>query len=189
MESLLTMVYTKKYSIYDDTKDPSSNDDIKDKIEEQIVSIVEVGDRVFYLDEDENDKYKWYEIIDGEKVKRNNTDPTLTADGIPTIETQLRQIEEKDIASIKELSEEEKTKKENKNILMRIKCIVLDTMGKNILIDPKSLSLRERKEFIKRVEELLILSEEEIKIMFGNICHETIFQPGSDYSNYIVYDA
>jgi len=189
MESLLTMVYTKKYSIYDDTKDPSSNGDTMDKIEEQIVSIVEVDDRVFYINDDENESYKWYEMIDGEKVKRNNTDPSLTADGIPTIETQLRQIEEKDIESIKELSEEEKTKKENKDILMRIKCIALNAMDKNILIDPRSLSLRERKEFIKRVEELLILTEEEIKIMFGSICHETIFQPGSDYSNYIVYDA
>jgi len=191
MESLLTMVYTKKYSIYDNTKEPLSNGDSEDKIEDQVVSIVEVDGRVFYLDQEvkEDDNYKWYEMIDGEKVKRNNTDPTLTADGIPTIETQLKQLEEKDIESIKEQTEEEIVKKENKNILMRIRCIVLDAMGKNILSDPKSLSVRERKEFVKRVEELLILTEEEIKIMFGNICHETIFQPGSDYSNYIVYDA
>ena len=32
------------------------------------------------------------------------------------------------------------------------------------------------------------LSEDEIKIRFGNICHETIFQEGTDYSGYIVCD-
>lgn len=166
-------------------------DDIENPPLEEIVTVIEVDGRIFHIDEEasEDDKYKWYEIIDGEKVKRNNTNPSLTADGIPTIETQLKQLEEKDIESIKELTEEEKTKRQNKEMLLRIRCIALDAMGKNILSDPRSLPAREKKDFIRRVEELMILSEEEIKIMFGNICHETIFQPGSDYSTYIVYDA
>ena len=145
----------------------------------------------FILDEDveENDPYKWYEMIGSDKVRRNNIDPTLTHDGIPTIETQLKLLEEKDIEQIKELTEEEKLKKENKETLMRIKCIALDAMGKNILTDPKSFQPRDKREFIKRVEELYILTAEEIKEMFNNICHDTIFQNGTDYSNFPVYNA
>ena len=145
----------------------------------------------FHIDEnvEEDDKYKWYEIIDGEKVRRNNIDPTLTCDGLPTIETQLKQMEENDIErQSKDLSEEEILKKHQREMLQRIRCIALDAMGRNILLNPKELNPKDKREFIKRVEELYILSEDEIKIMFGNICHDTIFQNGSDYSNYVVYD-
>ena len=144
----------------------------------------------FILDEDieENDPYKWYEMIGEDKVRRNNTDPSLTHDGIPTIETQLSQIEQRDIEQIKELSEEDKIKKENRETLMRIKCIALDAMGKNILTDPRNFQPRDKKDFIRRIEELYILSAEEIKNMFNTICHDTIFVNGSDYSNYPVYD-
>jgi hypothetical protein len=145
----------------------------------------------FILDEEveEEDPYKWYEVIGENRVKRNNNDETLTPEGLPTIEKQLEQIEQRDIEQIKELSDEEKAKKENKETLMRIKCIALDAMGKNILIDPKSLQPRDKREFIKRVEELYILTAEEIKEIFNNICHDTIFQNGTDYSNFPVYDA
>ena len=80
-----------------------------------------------------------------------------------------------------------KTSEKNKGI--RLLRIAEETEKRIKLEYERKLNDLKRKEFIKRVEELLILSEEEIKIMFGSICHETIFQPGSDYSNYIVYDA
>ena len=113
----------------------------------------------------------------------------MTCDGLPTIENQLKKLEEIDIErETKEISEEDKIKKHNREMLQRIRCIALDAMGKNILYNPKDLQSKEKREFIKRVEELYILSEDEIKIMFGNICHDTIFKCGSDYSNYVVYD-
>ena len=145
----------------------------------------------FILDEEveEKDPYKWYEVIGENRVKRNNNDESLTPEGLPTIEKQLEQIEQRDIEQIKELSDEERLKKENKETLMRIKCIALDAMGKNILTDPKSFQPRDKREFIKRVEELYILTAEEIKEMFNNICHDTIFVNGSDYSNFPVYNA
>lgn len=141
----------------------------------------------FHIIEDcgEDDKYKYYEVIDGEIIKRNNIDPTLTADGLPTVETQLKKLEDLEIEKL-ELSDEDILKKHNKEILQRIRCIALDAMGKNILSDPKNLKPREKREFIKRIEELYILSEDEIKIMFGNICHDTIFLNGTDYSKFIV---
>ena len=145
----------------------------------------------FILDEevDEEDPYKWYEVIGENRIKRNNNDESLTPEGLPTIEKQLEQIEQRDIEQIKELSDEERLKKENKETLMRIKCIALDAMGKNILTDPKSFQPRDKREFIKRVEELYILTAEEIKEMFNNICHDTIFVNGTDYSNFPVYNA
>ena len=127
-------------------------------------------------------------MIDGEKVQRTSADPSLTPDGIVSAETQLKLLEEKDIENIKELSEDELVIKHNKEILQRIKCIALDAMGKNILSDPKSLPPKDKRDFVRRLEELLILSEEEIKMMFNNICHETIYKPGADYSTYCVYD-
>jgi hypothetical protein len=61
-------------------------------------------------------------------------------------------------------------------------------MGKNILTDPRKLIPKDKRDFVKRVEELYILSEEEIINMFNNICQDSLFQCGADYSNYPVYD-
>jgi len=186
MEILMSSVYN-KVDIIDDTKEPSI---LMGLCEESLKYVDDVEPR-YHFDETvpEDDKYKWYEIIDGEKVMRNNIDPALTSDGIPTIETQLKHLEEIDIERLnKEISEEELLKKHRREMLQRIRCIALDAMGKNILSDPKQLQPRDKRDFVKRVEELYILSEEEIKSMFGNICHDTIFQNGTDYSTFVVQD-
>lgn len=142
----------------------------------------------FYIREDveENDKYKWYEVIDGETVKRNNIDPDLTPDGLPTTELQLKKIEEAE--NKQELTEDEKLKKHRREMLQRIRCIALNAMGKDILFDPRRLQPKDRRDYVKRIEELYILSEEEIIIMFNRLCHDTVFINGADYSNYPVYD-
>ena len=184
----MASVFNEKVII--DDKEPKEPSILKALSDENLKYVDDVEPR-FHFDEEipEDDDYKWYEIIDGEKVKRNNIDPNLTCDGLPTIEVQLKHLEELDNERLnKELSEEEILKKHRKEMLQRIRCIALDAMGKNILIDPRKLSPRDKKDFIKRVEELYLLSEDEIKIMFGNICHDTIFQSGADYSNYVIYD-
>lgn len=181
----MSSVFNEKNIVED--KEPS----ILKALSEETLKYVDDVEPRFHIDEtvEEDDKYKWYEIIDGEKVFRNNIDPSLTSDGLPTVETQLKQLEEIDIErQNRELSEEEKDKKHKREMLQRIRCIALDAMGKNILSNPKDLQPKDKREFIKRIEELYILSEDEIKIMFGNICHDTIFQCGSDYSTYVVYD-
>jgi hypothetical protein len=182
----MSSVYN-KVDIVDDTKEPSI---LMGLCEESLKYVDDVEPR-FHFDEevDEDDKYKWYEMIDGVKVRRNNIDPTLSHDGLPTIETQLKQLEEIDNErQNKVLTEEDLLKKHRREILQRIRCIALDAMGKNILSDPKLLQPKNKRDFVKRVEELYILSEEEIKNMFGNICHDTIFQNGTDYSTFVVQD-
>jgi hypothetical protein len=196
LENNVIIEGTKKFSVFSleeeiERIESLSKGDSEDKIEEEIVDMVEVDGHIFRLDEEasEDEKYKWYEIIGGEKVKRNNTDPNLTPDGLLTIENQFRKIEEEEQANQKEISEEELANRTKKDILMRTRCIALDAMGKNMLTNPRSLSVRDRVEFIKRMNELYILSDEEITQMFNKICHESIFAPGADYSSYIVYNA
>lgn len=186
MDLLMKSIFQEKTIIVNDVKEPSV---LMGMCDETSKYIEDVEPR-FHIDEDvpEDDKYKWYEIIDGEKVRRNNIDPNMTPDGILTIDKQFETIEKSEIENIKQLSEEELLKKHRREMLQRIRCIALNAMKKNILSNPKQLSPSEKREFVKRVEELYILSEDEIKIMFGEICHDTIFQIGSDYSNYVVYD-
>jgi len=182
----MSSVYN-KVDIVDDTKEPSI---LMGLCEESLKYVDDVEPR-FHFDESvkEDEKYKWYEIIDGEKIMRNNIDPTLTPDGLLTLENQIKKLEDIDLErQSKELSEEELLKKHRREMLQRIRCIALDAMGKNILSDPKNLQSREKREFVKRVEELYILSEDEIKTMFGNICHDTIFESGVDCSKFAVYD-
>jgi len=196
LENSIIVESTKKFSVFSleeeiERIEQLSNGDSEDKIEEEIVASVSVDGRIFWLDEEaiEDDKYKWYELIGDEKVKRNNTDPNLTPDGLPTIESQFKKIEEEELANHKEISEEELLKRTKKDILMRIRCIALDAMGKNILIDPRSLSVKDRVQFSRRMNELYILSDEEITQTFNKICSESIFAPGADYSTYVVYNA
>jgi len=196
LENSIIVESTKKFSVFSleeeiERIEQLSNGDSEDKIEEEIVASVSVDGRMFWLDQEvnEDDKYKWYEIIGDEKVRRNNTDPNLTPDGLPTTENQFKKIEEEELAKQQELSEEELAKRTKKDILMRLRCIALDAMDKNILTNPRSLSVKDRVQFVRRMNELSILSEEEITQMFNRICHESIFAPGADYSTYVVYDA
>jgi len=196
LENNVIVEGTKKFSVFSleeeiERIESLSKGDSEDKIEEEIVATVSVDGRIFWLDEEasEDEKYKWYEIIGGEKVKRNNTDPNLTPDGLLTIENQFKKIEEEELANQKEISKEELATRTKKDILMRTRCIALDAMGKNMLTNPRSLSVKDRVEFIKRMNELYILSNEEITQMFNKICHESIFAPGADYSSYVVYNA
>jgi len=196
LENSIIIEGTKKFSVFSleeeiERIEQLSNSDSEDKVEEEIVASVSVDGRIFWIDEEasEDEKYKWYELIGDEKVKRNNIDPNLTPDGLLTIENQFKKIEEEELANHKEISEEELAKRTKKDILMRIRCIALDAMGKNILTNPRSLSVKDRVQFSRRMNELSILSNEEITQTFNKICHESIFAPGADYSTYVVYNA
>jgi hypothetical protein len=155
LENNVIVEGTKKFSVFSleeeiERIEQLSNGDSEDKIEEEIIATVAVDGRVFWIDEEasEDEKYKWYEIIGGEKVKRNNTDPNLTPDGLLTIENQFKKIEEEELANQKEISKEELATRTKKDILMRTRCIALDAMGKNMLTNPRSLSIKDRVEFI-----------------------------------------
>ena len=64
------------------------------------------------------------------------TPEELTADGIPTIETQLKEMKKAD-ESIKEVSYK-------REMTQRVKCLSLDMMGKDFMTNTNSLSYKER---------------------------------------------
>jgi len=111
----------------------------------------------------------------------------LTADGIPTINQQLKDIkedEERLKATI--VSDSEKTKR--RDMIIRVKSICLHKMGKDIMVNTSYLSSKEKTKLIELMNEYLLKTEPEIIDEFNDICQETIFETKRDYSNYPVYN-
>ena len=108
----------------------------------------------------------------------------LTADGIPTIEQQLKDLKEDEEKH--KPTDEEKAKHREK--IIRIKSICLHKMGKDILINTSYLSYKEKDKLINMMNEYDGISDEKVEEEFNDICNETIFEPKRDYSNFPVYN-
>ena len=134
-----------------------------------------------YTEIETDSPYKYEEITSGGKVLRNNNDPKLTPDGLPTIETQLEKIKKLDEETL--LSYEDI---EYNNI--RLKCLVLYSMGKSILQDTRYLNRMDKEKYDeirnKLIEEI---TQEELTNKFNKICNQTIFECGEDVSKYPIY--
>lgn len=102
----------------------------------------------------------------------------LTHDGIPTLETQLKEIEEDEKNRIK-LDEKEKYIKDMK---MRVRFICMDKIGKNPL--EQNLSFYERKRLYDEMNKYSDVPHDEIIKEFNILCQETIFQKNADYSKF-----
>ena len=109
----------------------------------------------------------------------------LTDDGIPTIEQQLIDIKEDEEKRQKE-KDEQKIKR--RNIVNMIKVIALYKMNKNPLINTSDLSHKDKVELIRIMNTYGDKVEKDIQEEFNKVCNETIFYPGADYSQYVVYD-
>jgi hypothetical protein len=144
-------------------------------IEENIVKIP------IYVEIETDSLYKYEEMTTNGKVLRNNNDPTLTPDGLPTIETQLE--------NIKKLDEE--TLLTNEDVQynnIRLKCLILHSMGKSILQDTRFLKTVDKEKYNEIKEKLLEeLTQEELTNKFNKICQQTIFECGEDMSKYPIY--
>lgn len=140
---------------------------------------------------DDEGKKCWIEYIDGQKVIRNNNDPSLTHDGIPTIETQLKGLHEVDNLFRQEMemeTEEQKAKRKEINLALKVKCIILDELGLDILSDTRYLNEKQRKLYNNKFKAYYENADEEyICNKFFEVCHETIFAHGVDFSKYPVY--
>lgn len=69
----------------------------------------------------------------------------LTADGLPTIETQLREIEERDKED-KKTFEEHNDKIYRREMKQRVKCLCLDKMGMSITTNTLNINKKQRAE-------------------------------------------
>ena len=74
----------------------------------------------------------------------------LTDDGIPTIETQLRELQEKD-EEFKRKEEEEKDKRYKREMIQRVKCLSLHKMGKDIMTNTFEMNVKDR----NRLQEIM----------------------------------
>lgn len=94
----------------------------------------------------------------------------LTADGIPNIETQLREMKEQD--------EKQQVDKVNHNreMIQRVKCISLFIMGKDIMTNTLNLNKRDRVKLQEIMHTYNDVSEEEIINSFNNIVNEVLFE-------------
>jgi len=140
---------------------------------------------------DTDGKTKWIEYKDGDKIIRNNNDPSLTHDGIPTIETQLMELDKLDMQFKEDLenrNEEDLKRLKEINLALKVKTIILDEMDIDILTDTRQLDSKRRKLYDAKFLAYLNNADEEfITNKFNLVCHETIFRPGVDYSKFPVY--
>lgn len=140
---------------------------------------------------DENGVKQWIEYKDGEKLIRNNNDPTLTQDGLPTIETQLKGLHELDKLYKEEIekeTDEQKKKRDEIKLALKVKCIILDELGLDIISDTRTLNVKQRKIYNAKFKAYFENADEEyITSRFHEVCHETIFVNGVDFSKYPVY--
>lgn len=79
-----------------------------------------------------------------EDMKNKYKPEELTDDGIPTIETQLKEIAIKDDEYEKKCIENA-TKIYNREMVQRVKCLSLLKMGLSIFINTNNLSIKQRK--------------------------------------------
>ena len=79
-----------------------------------------------------------------EDMKNKYKPEELTDDGIPTIETQLKEIAIKD-EEYEKKSIENATKIYNREMVQRVKCLSLIKMGLSIFINTNDLSIKQRK--------------------------------------------
>jgi len=137
---------------------------------------------------DDHGKEQWIEYKDGQKIIRNNNDPNLTADGIPTIEKQLADIDKLDKKLEEEQCQKDYERQQQINRSIKVKSIVLDEMNLTLIYDIRRLNPKDKKIFNDKFHLYWGVEDDFINRKFANICHETIFAPGADYSNYPIYD-
>ncbi len=131
------------------------------------------------------------ELIINEKIDENIKVETkykpeeLTADGIPTIETQLREIKEDEEKRTSKLNDEQKYRRE---MIQRVKCLSLNKMGKSIFTNTFDMKPSDK----KRLQEIMytyndIDHEQIIKEFNDLVCEDYLDNPKYDYSKAPIY--
>lgn len=115
----------------------------------------------------------------------------LTDDGIPTIETQLREIHEADQKYLLSMTDKETIdKKRIRSIKQMVKCICLNKMNKSIMVNTLSLNKSERETLQKLMYEYDgEINEEQIRNDFYKVASNELFEDNYiDVSKVPIYD-
>jgi hypothetical protein len=133
----------------------------------------------------EEDSYKYIQNVNGDIIRRNNIDLNLSPDGLPLIELQLKKIEEADKELFEKYEKEKTVESEN---FIKLRCVILNKIGLNILTDTRFLKNNVKKNFInERNKYIEDLTQSKLDDDFNSICSETIFDCGEDVSKYPVF--
>lgn len=117
-----------------------------------------------------------------EDFKKRYNPEELTDDGIPTIETQLRELNEAD-ERIKEYNY-------NKEMVNRVKCIALHKMNRHIMTNTLNMNSRDRASLQNIMHSYNDKSHKDIIDEFNDIVNNEIFDnPKVDYNNLPIYNA
>ena len=106
----------------------------------------------------------------------------LTDDGIPNIETQLREI--------KELDEKQEIDKINykREMIQRVKCLSLHKMGKDIMFNTTYMSNKEKTKLQEIMHTYNDIDPEEIIKEFNELVNEVLFENSCiEYSKLPLY--
>ena len=116
-----------------------------------------------------------------EEYSKKYSKEELTDDGIPTIETQMREINE--------LDEKQNINKVNYNreMLQRVKCLSLHKIGKSIMTNTNILNNRDRKKLQEIMHSYNNIDHKDIIDEFNNMVNDEIFENDIDYSKLPIY--
>lgn len=117
-----------------------------------------------------------------EEFRRRYKPEELTDDGVPTIETQLRELKEAD-DRIAEYNY-------NKQLVNRVKCLALHKMNKPILTNTLNMNSRDRASLQNIMHSYNDIPHQDIIDEFNEIVNIEIFEnPNIDYNNLPLYNA
>jgi hypothetical protein len=124
-----------------------------------------------------------------EEYKKKYKPEELTADGIPTIETQLKELEIEDL-KLKLKDEETDINQYNLNMKMRVKCLSLHIMGKSPLFNTYNLNKRERNKLQEIMYSYNDIDHKQIITEFNELMGDLLDDTKTtDYSQLPVYNA
>ena len=139
---------------------------------------------VFYIGDK---KYKIPNPILDEYAKKYKPEE-LTDDGIPNIETQLREIKEKDEEQLKQY-EEDNIKRYNREMTQRVKCLALNRLGKSIMTNTLDLNNNTRDKLKSIMSSYNDIDHKIIIEEFNNmVCNELFDKVDIDISKLPIYE-
>jgi len=130
-------------------------------------------------------KPKLNPILDEYKLKYKPEE--LTDDGIPTIETQLKELKLKDEELEKEQEQIDKDKIYKREMIQRVKCLCLLKMNKSIFTNTLLMSLRERGKLQKLMWEYNDIDHKKIIEEFNEKIGEILDDSEFDSSKVPIY--
>lgn len=169
-------------------------EDIENEVNNMILEINDkIIDNNYKICEDENETKT--SLSNGklpnpilEEYAKKYKPEELTDDGIPNIETQLREIREKDEEQLNHY-EEDNIKRYNREMIQRVKCLALNRLGKSIMTNTLDLNNNTRDKLKSIMSSYNDVDHKIIIEEFNNmVCNELFDKVDIDISKLPIYE-